>query len=150
MLRAGGRLASALGASGDQLGRDDITVAPVMATAPPDKVAAMLGSVAAGTLEVPIDRTYTLDRAAEALTDFGGHKLGKVVVAISSPWPVGRPPRGDLRGRSWGSPHDAEQQARREGCERLRRCPTASLKRHVLATRMSRRWRGNGETGVQR
>jgi hypothetical protein len=30
---------------------------------------------------VPVARTYPLERAAEAITDFGGHKLGKLVVA---------------------------------------------------------------------
>lgn len=48
LLAPGGRFASALGATQDQSGRDDITVAPVLAQATRDKLTALLGQVAAG------------------------------------------------------------------------------------------------------
>ena len=54
----------------------------VMAVAEPEKFATLLASVAAGTLRVPVARTYPLDEAAEALADFGRHKLGKLVITV--------------------------------------------------------------------
>ena len=83
LLSPGGRLVSALGATAEQAGRDDITVTGVMAVAEPEKFAALLASVAAGTLRVPVARTYPLDEAAEALADFSRHKLGKLAITIS-------------------------------------------------------------------
>ena len=81
LLPAEGRLVSALGATGDQIGRTDLTVTPVMAAAEPHKLTTLMAMVAAGELRVPIMRTYPLDRAADAITDFADHKLGKLVVA---------------------------------------------------------------------
>ena len=83
LLHPGGRLASALGADGEQLGRDDITVTPVMGAATPEKLRALLDQVAAGTLQVPTHGTYPLDQATTALAAFGGHKLGKLIVTTS-------------------------------------------------------------------
>ncbi len=82
LLSPGGRLVSALGATAEQAGRDDVTVTGVMAVAEPKKFAALLASVAAGTLRVPVARTYPLDRATRALADFSGHKLGKLVITV--------------------------------------------------------------------
>lgn len=53
-----------------------------MAVADPGKVAGLLDSVAAGTLRVPVARTYPLDQAVQAVADFGGHKLGKLVITM--------------------------------------------------------------------
>ena len=83
LLRPGGRLVSALGATGAQAGRYDVTVTGVMAVGEPGKFASLLAGVAAGTLKVPVTRTYPLDEAAEAVADFGGHKLGKLAITIS-------------------------------------------------------------------
>ena len=83
LLRSGGRLASALGATAEQAGRDDVTVSGVMAVAEPAKFASLLASVAGGTLRVPVARTYPLAQAAQAVADFGGHKLGKLVITAS-------------------------------------------------------------------
>jgi NADPH:quinone reductase-like Zn-dependent oxidoreductase len=82
LLNPDGRLVSALGATAEQAGRDDITVTGVMAVAEPEKFAALLASVAAGTLRVPVARTYPLDQATQALADFSGHKLGKLVITV--------------------------------------------------------------------
>jgi len=82
LLNPGGRLVSALGATAEQAGRDDITVTGVMAVAEPEKLAALLASVAAGTLRVPVARTSPLDQATQALADFSGHKLGKLVITV--------------------------------------------------------------------
>ena len=82
LLNPDGRLVSALGATGEQAGRDGITVTGVMAVAEPEKFAALLAGVAAGTLRVPVARTYPLDQATQALADFSGHKLGKLVITV--------------------------------------------------------------------
>ena len=82
LLTSGGRLASVLGAAGDQVGRDDLTVTPVMAAYSPQKLADLLDMVAAGRLSVPVAATHTLDNATAALSDFGEPKLGKIVVTV--------------------------------------------------------------------
>jgi NADPH:quinone reductase-like Zn-dependent oxidoreductase len=64
------------------VGRDDVAVTPLLATAPADKVASLLDSVAAGTLTVPITRTYAFDQAEQAVADFSSHKRGKLVVTV--------------------------------------------------------------------
>lgn len=83
LLRPGGRLASVVGATQEQAGRADTTVIPVMAAATAEKVSGLVEAVAAGTLRVPVADTYRLDDATQALADFGGHKLGKLVVTLS-------------------------------------------------------------------
>ncbi len=80
LLPAGGRLASALGASTDVVGRDDVAVTAVMASATPEVLGELLTAVADGSLRVPVARTYALDSAAQALADFGTPKQGKLVV----------------------------------------------------------------------
>jgi NADPH:quinone reductase-like Zn-dependent oxidoreductase len=82
LLPPGGRLVSSLGATAEQVGRADITVTPVVAAADPVKLAPLLAEVACGTLKVPVTHTYPLERAADAVADFRGHKLGKLVVEI--------------------------------------------------------------------
>ena len=82
LLNPDGRLVSALGATGEQAGRDGITVTGVMAVAEPEKFAALLAAVAAGTLRVPVARSYPLGQATQALADFSGHKLGKLVITV--------------------------------------------------------------------
>jgi NADPH:quinone reductase-like Zn-dependent oxidoreductase len=78
----GGRLASVLGATGEQLARDDVQVIGVTATYTPEKLGALLAQVAAGELTVPIAGTYVLDDAAAALAAFQTGKLGKIVVTV--------------------------------------------------------------------
>jgi NADPH:quinone reductase len=82
LLSPGGRLVSALGATTEQVGRNDITVTPVVAGADPVKLAPLLADVACGRLKVPVTHTYPLERAADAVADFADHKLGKLVVEI--------------------------------------------------------------------
>jgi NADPH:quinone reductase-like Zn-dependent oxidoreductase len=82
LLRPDGRLASALGATQEQVGRDDVTVTPVMASFTPEKLAGLLRQVADGTLQVPVARTYRLDDAPQAIADFNAEKLGKLVVTV--------------------------------------------------------------------
>jgi NADPH:quinone reductase-like Zn-dependent oxidoreductase len=82
LLRPGGRLASVVGATAEQVGRDDVTVIPVLATDTPEKIRTLLDAIAAGQLQVPIGQTFPLDDAAAAVAAFGQHKLGKIVVTV--------------------------------------------------------------------
>ncbi|MCU1613091.1 MAG: Alcohol dehydrogenase GroES domain protein [Frankiales bacterium] len=82
LLRAGGQLVSVVGATADQTDRDDVTITGVMATYTPEKLRGLLEQVAAGALTVPVAATHSLADAAAALADFGGHKLGKIVVTV--------------------------------------------------------------------
>ena len=79
-LKAGGTIASTRGASVDEIGRKDVTVAPIMAAATADKLAALLDQVAAGTLRVNIETAIPLERAPEAFAAFADGTLGKVLI----------------------------------------------------------------------
>ena len=80
LLPPGGRLSSALAADADSVGRTDITVTPVVPSATPETVGTILDAIASGALRAPITHTYAMSDAAQALADFGSHKLGKLVV----------------------------------------------------------------------
>jgi NADPH:quinone reductase-like Zn-dependent oxidoreductase len=82
VLRPGGRLATAVGATPEQTGRDDITVLPAMADATSEQLTKLLEATANGSLQVPVSRTYTFDEAPQSVADFGHHKLGKLVVTV--------------------------------------------------------------------
>ena len=66
--------------SAEEIGRTDVTVAPIMAAATADKLAALLDQVAAGTLRVNIETAIPLDRAPEAFAAFADGTLGKVLI----------------------------------------------------------------------
>ena len=83
LLPPGGRLASVLGATADQLGRDDLVLIPVLATTTPEKLTGLLEAVASGALVVPVARTFSLDDAGAALAAFGDHKQGKLVISLA-------------------------------------------------------------------
>jgi NADPH:quinone reductase-like Zn-dependent oxidoreductase len=80
LVRPGGTLASTLGATPESLGRDDITLAGIMAAASADKLAHLLDLVATGKVRVNIEATLPLDRAQEALGLFADGTLGKVLI----------------------------------------------------------------------
>jgi NADPH:quinone reductase-like Zn-dependent oxidoreductase len=82
LLKPRGRLASVLGATDEQVGRDDITVTAVQATSTPQEFAALLGAVGEGRLRVLVLSTYPLDDSPDAISAFGEHKLGKLVVTL--------------------------------------------------------------------
>jgi NADPH:quinone reductase len=78
-LKDGGRGASPLGAAGDGPGRANVMAAPTLQNL--DRLARL---VDAGTLEVPIQATYGLDRAGDALHAFGSdHKQGKLGIQVA-------------------------------------------------------------------
>jgi NADPH:quinone reductase len=83
LLPAGGRLVSALGATNETVGRDDITVTGVMSASASDHLGHLLQQIGDGTLVVPIAATFSLDDATQALAAFGAHKLGKLVVTVA-------------------------------------------------------------------
>jgi NADPH:quinone reductase-like Zn-dependent oxidoreductase len=80
VLRAGGRLSSVIGATAEQVGRDDVTVVAVQGRYSPEKLAGLLAMVADGRLTVPISATFPLDSATDALAAFASGKQGKIVV----------------------------------------------------------------------
>jgi NADPH:quinone reductase-like Zn-dependent oxidoreductase len=80
LVRPGGTVASTLGATAESLGREDITVAAIMAAATADKLARLLELVAAGTLRVNVETALPLERAPEVLAVFANGTLGKVLI----------------------------------------------------------------------
>jgi NADPH:quinone reductase-like Zn-dependent oxidoreductase len=80
ILKDGGAVASTLGATAEQVGRDDITVAAIMAAATAEKLAALLERVGNGELRVNIETAIPLDRAPEAFAAFADGTLGKVLI----------------------------------------------------------------------
>ncbi len=82
LLKPDGRLVSVIGATDEQVGRDDVTVTAVQATSTPQGFGALLGAVGDGRLKVPVFSTYPLDDSANAISAFGEHKLGKLVVTL--------------------------------------------------------------------
>ena len=76
-LRDGGRASSAL--SGMPEGPDRTAI---MAVADPGAVARLGREIDAGGLTVPIQRTYDLADAGQALRDLGEHKQGKLAIRI--------------------------------------------------------------------
>jgi NADPH:quinone reductase len=78
LLRAGGRLASPLGAAGDGPGRFN-----VMAEPKPELLARLADAIDAGTLRVPIQRSYPLEQAGDALAALQAtHTQGKLGLVI--------------------------------------------------------------------
>jgi NADPH:quinone reductase-like Zn-dependent oxidoreductase len=80
VMRAGGTVASTLGATPEQLRRDDVTLVRIMAAATAEKLARLLDHVASGKLRVNVEARVPLDRAQEALGLFADGTLGKVLV----------------------------------------------------------------------
>ena len=82
LLAPNGRLASVLLMSPDQAGLEGVHVTAVMANPDAAALDRLAAEVAAGRLRVPIQRTYPLDQASQALADFSG-ALGKVVIEVA-------------------------------------------------------------------
>jgi NADPH:quinone reductase-like Zn-dependent oxidoreductase len=82
LLKPGGRLASTLGVSTEQLKRKDVTAKPVMTIPSPALLSELANAAATGELRVPITKTYRLDQIGQALKDFGAGALGKLAVTV--------------------------------------------------------------------
>ena len=79
-MRPGGAVASTVGATPQVLGRDDLTLAPIMADATADKLAHLLDLVATGKLRVNVEATVPLEHAQDAFRVFADGTLGKVLI----------------------------------------------------------------------
>lgn len=82
LLVPGGRLASARGFSQEQLGAQDATGISLMASPDAATLDRLAAEVVSGRLTVPIERSFTLDGAPEALQVFTQGKRGKLVMTI--------------------------------------------------------------------
>jgi NADPH:quinone reductase-like Zn-dependent oxidoreductase len=80
VVRSGGAVASTMGITSEQLGRDDLSVNAIMAAATAAKLAHLLDDVASGRLRVNIEGTVPLERAHEAFKVFADGTLGKVLI----------------------------------------------------------------------
>jgi NADPH:quinone reductase-like Zn-dependent oxidoreductase len=77
-----GRLSSTLGLTAGAAGRDDVRVTPVIAQPTTGTLERLAAAVVSGSLVVPVQRTYRLDEAPQALEDFAGRKNGKLAIAV--------------------------------------------------------------------
>jgi NADPH:quinone reductase-like Zn-dependent oxidoreductase len=83
VVRSGGRLASTLGLSAEQVGRSDLSVVTVMASPVTATLERLAAAVADGSLRVPIQRTYPLADAPAAFADFAAGTLGKLAISLA-------------------------------------------------------------------
>lgn len=78
LVKDGGRVASPTGAAGEDPGRTMVMAAPT-----PENLQRLAGLLADGTLRVPIQETYELAKAPDALTALAtGHIQGKLAIRI--------------------------------------------------------------------
>jgi NADPH:quinone reductase-like Zn-dependent oxidoreductase len=81
VLTDGGRVASPTNAAGEGPGRTNVMHAAILDRESLDRVAGLLAD---GTIEVPIQRTYELDQAPEALQALqAGHTRGKIAIRVA-------------------------------------------------------------------
>ena len=82
LLGPGGRMASTLGLTPEQLGRGDVALASIMANPVTATLAKLAGAAAAGIIRVPVTRTYGLEDVPQGLADFAAGTLGKLAVRV--------------------------------------------------------------------
>jgi NADPH2:quinone reductase len=79
LLKEGGRLASPLGAAGEGPGRFNLIAQPS-----PENLQRLAGFLDNGTVRVPIQKSYELEQAGEALAAFSStHTRGKLSLTVS-------------------------------------------------------------------
>lgn len=83
LLVPGGRIASAIGFTQEQAEEQDVTVTAVMAMPDPATLDRLADEVVAGRLRVPIQHSYPLEQAPQALADFASGKTGKIAIAVT-------------------------------------------------------------------
>jgi NADPH:quinone reductase-like Zn-dependent oxidoreductase len=83
LLVEGGRLASTLIMSPDQLPVPNARVSGVFANPDAATLDRLAAEVAAGRLKTPIEQTYALDRVGEAFAAFAAGTRGKLAVSVS-------------------------------------------------------------------
>jgi len=79
-VKSGGAIVSTRGASVAEVGREDVTIVPIVAAATADKLATLLGHVAVGQLRVNLETAIPLERAPEAFAAFADGTLGKILI----------------------------------------------------------------------
>lgn len=82
LLTSGGLMASTLGLTSEHLGRNDVTLTPIMANPVAATLAKLADAVASGQIRVPISSTYELEEVPSGLADFAVGTLGKLAVRI--------------------------------------------------------------------
>lgn len=80
LVAPGGRLASTRGYTQDAAGDRPLTVTFIMANPDTATLERLAGEATAGRLRVPVQRTYALADAPQALADFDRGTLGKLVI----------------------------------------------------------------------
>ncbi len=83
VLVPGGRLASTLIMSPEQLPLPNARVSSIFASSDAATLDRLAAEVAAGRLKTPIQQTYTLDQVGEAFAAFGAGTRGKLAVSIA-------------------------------------------------------------------
>jgi NADPH2:quinone reductase len=83
LLRAGGRFASTLMVGPEQLAGKDVEVTQIRYMPVRETLEELARRAAAGELRVPIQRTYRLEEAPQAMSDFAGGTLGKLAITIA-------------------------------------------------------------------
>jgi len=82
LLKPGGRIASTIGLTADQVDGTEVQVTTVMGMPTTDILDRLAAAVVKGDLTVPIDRTYELQDAGQALQDFTAGKRGKLAITV--------------------------------------------------------------------
>jgi NADPH:quinone reductase-like Zn-dependent oxidoreductase len=82
LVAPGGRMASTLGVGPDQVAAKGISATAVVSTPTKDALDELAASVVKGELRVPVTRTFPLDQAAQAMTEFTAGSLGKYSIAV--------------------------------------------------------------------
>jgi NADPH:quinone reductase-like Zn-dependent oxidoreductase len=82
LVKPGGRFASTLGVGPEQLAHKDLQVTTIMAMPTRETLDELAQRVIAGDLRVPIERSYTLEEAPQAIQDFTQGKRGKFALKI--------------------------------------------------------------------
>ena len=82
LLKPGGRIASTIGLTAEQVDGSGVQVTAVMGMPTTDILGRLATAVVNGDLTVPIDRTYALQDAGQALQDFTAGKRGKLAITV--------------------------------------------------------------------
>jgi NADPH:quinone reductase len=82
LVKSGGRFASTMGVGEDQLSGKDLQVTAIMAMPTRDILDALGRHALKGDLRVPVQRSYRLEEAPQAIQDFAQGTVGKYSVRI--------------------------------------------------------------------
>jgi NADPH:quinone reductase-like Zn-dependent oxidoreductase len=88
LLVPNGRLSSTLGVGPDQLENRSVAATSVMANPEVATLERLVADVVAGRLRIPIQQTYSLEDAGQAMAAFGSGTLGKLGITLNKPNPA--------------------------------------------------------------